>query len=227
MLKVNHVCKQVRTGNEDFSIIDDINLETKDGEMVAICGHSGSGKSTLLGIMSGIDCPTKGEVWFNDINLYLLKKAKLAKMRNKYFGIVFQNYNLIKGMTAFENVEIPQLLAAKEDRKKKNPLELLELVGLHEKAKTKVSYLSGGEQQRISIARALAQEPSIIFADEPTGALDYENSQLIMNLFLKIKKELKVSIILVTHEKEIAKFADRIVMLDYGNIKNISVKKNE
>ncbi|RDY33236.1 ABC transporter ATP-binding protein [Lachnotalea glycerini] len=221
MLKAKNVCKQVKCGNEKLTIVHDINLEVSQGEMVAICGHSGSGKSTLLGILSGIDTPTTGEVCYNDVNLYNVKESELAQFRNRNFGIVFQNYNLIKELSAFENVEVPLLLASKKSRNKKSPVELLELVGLDkEKINTKVSYLSGGEQQKVSIARALIQEPGIIFADEPTGALDYDNSCMIMELFLRIKKELNKSIVIVTHDEEIARVADRKIILNYGEIQS-------
>lgn len=222
MLIAKNVCKRVKCGSEDLTILNNINMKIAEGEMVAICGHSGSGKSTLLGILSGIDCPNEGEVWYNNINLYNLKENELSQFRNKNVGIVFQNYNLIKELSAIENVEVPQLLSTRKNNKKRNPVELLELVGLGQKINTKVSSLSGGEQQRVSIARALIQEPQIIFADEPTGALDYESSKMVMELFLKIKKDLKVNIILVTHDNEIAEMADRRIILNYGEIQKIS-----
>lgn len=219
MLESKNVYKQITSGNEKLTIVDNISLKIQDGEMVAICGHSGSGKSTLLGILSGINEPTEGNVFYNDRNLYDMNEGELSQFRNRNFGIVFQNYHLLKELSAYENVEIPLLLSEKKYRKKKDPAELLKLTGLGEKINTKVSYLSGGEQQRVAIARALIQEPGILFADEPTGALDYENSQMIMELFLKIKNELNVSIVMVTHDEEVAAFADRKIVLNYGKIK--------
>ena len=218
MLIAKNICKRVKCGSEELTIVNNINMKIAEGEMVAICGHSGSGKSTLLGILSGIDCPNEGEVWYNDINLYRLKENELSQFRNKNVGIVFQNYNLIKELSAIENVKVPQLLSTRKNNKERNPVELLELVGLGEKINTKVSNLSGGEQQRVSIARALIQEPQIIFADEPTGALDYASSKMVMELFLKIKNDLKVTIILVTHDNEIAEMADRRIILNYGEM---------
>lgn len=218
MLIAKNICKRVKCGSEELTIVNNINMKIAEGEMVAICGHSGSGKSTLLGILSGIDCPNEGEVWYNDINLYRLKENELSQFRNKNVGIVFQNYNLIKELSAIENVKVPQLLSTRKNNKERNPVVLLELVGLGQKINTKVSNLSGGEQQRVSIARALIQEPQIIFADEPTGALDYASSKMVMELFLKIKNDLKVTIILVTHDNEIAEMADRRIILNYGEM---------
>ena len=187
---------------------------------MAVCGHSGSGKSSLLAVMSGIDMPTEGNVTINDINLYSMSRSGLARFRNENIGIIFQNFNLIDGLTAKENIEIPQLLAAKNKRKKTDPQHLLELVGLVDKANTPVENLSCGEQQRIAIARAVMQMPCVIFADEPTGSLDYENSIIVLELFQRIRKEMNTSVVIVTHEKYVAQTADKIIRLKYGKIEN-------
>lgn len=217
MLTVENISKKIKIGNKEIEILRNINIEIEDGEMVAICGKSGSGKSSILGIMSGIDKPTSGKVIYNGDDIYSLSESKLAQMRNLHFGIIFQNYQLIPELTVLENVEVPLLLCNKEKNKKQDLIAILQKVGLQESLHTKVSLLSGGEQQKVAIARALAQQPTIIFADEPTGALDYENSRTVLELLLMIQKELKVSIVLVTHDRSVAEMADRIVEMDYGN----------
>lgn len=219
MLILENISKKIRIGDKEIEILKNINIEIEDGEMVAICGKSGCGKSTLLGTMSGIDKPTTGSVYYNGDDIYSLSDTKLAQMRNLHFGIIFQDYQLIPELTVLENIEVPLLLRNTDKKKKQNLIEVLQKVDLQENMNTKVSLLSGGEQQRVAIARALVQQPSIIFADEPTGALDFENSCAVMDLLLMIKKELKVSIVLVTHDRSVAENADRIIEMDYGIIK--------
>lgn len=216
MLVIKDISKKVQIGNKEMEILKDINLEIKEGEIVSICGRSGGGKSTLLGIMSGIDKPTDGKVLYNDTDIYSLPESKLAQMRNSHFGIIFQDYQLISEMSVIENVEVPLLLSQKPKMKKNDLVDILHKVGMEGSENTKVSLLSGGEKQRVAIARVIAQHPEIIFADEPTGALDYDNSRAIMSLLLKIRKEFHTSIVLVTHDISVAKLADRIVSLDYG-----------
>lgn len=221
MLKIENVSKKIVIGNKEIDILKNINMTVKEGEMVAICGKSGSGKSTLLGIMSGIDQPTSGKVLYKGEDIYSLSESKLAQVRNLRFGIIFQDYQLIQNLSVLENMEVPLLLRSKTEKniKKQHLIEIMNDVGLHNCENLKVSALSGGEQQRVAIARAIVQQPAIIFADEPTGALDYENSRRVMELLLMLKKEYKVSIVLVTHDWSIANMAERVVEMDYGMIR--------
>lgn len=219
MLSIENVSKKIKVANKEMEILTDVTFEMKRGEMIAICGKSGSGKSSLLSIMSGIDKPTTGKVVFNGEEIYTLSEGKLAQLRNEHFGIIFQNYQLIPELTVLENIEIPILLRKKIEKKNIDMLSILEKVGLQNNAHTKVSLLSGGEQQRVAVARALVQRPSIIFADEPTGALDFENSAIIMELLLMIKREFQIGIFLVTHDSSLAEMADRIIEMDYGKMK--------
>lgn len=218
MLKVIHVTKVVNSGKNELTVLKDINLNIPKSEIISICGPSGSGKSTLMAIMSGIDKPTLGEVIINDCNIYSLNERKLSRFRNENVGIVFQNSNLISSLSVLENVQVPQYLAARGKRSKKKAKDIINALGIGDKIKTKIGCLSGGEQQRVAIARALIQEPGIIFADEPTGSLDYENGMLILELLKKVNIEFGVTIILVTHDKNIAQLTDKIVYLNQGEI---------
>lgn len=216
MIKVKGVTKKIISGNNKIEILKNVNLTVNNAEILAVIGHSGSGKSSLLAIMSGIDKPDEGDVLVNDINIYSLGENALAQFRNKNFGIIFQTFNLISNLSAEENVEIPKLLASKRNRKQTKAASLLELVGMKDKLGVKVANLSGGEQQRVAIARSLIQKPKFLFADEPTGSLDYENTVNILNLFQQIRDELHVSVVMVTHDDYVAQNADRIIKLNYG-----------
>lgn len=224
MIEVKSITKRIVSGGSKIEIIKDVSLSVKAAEILAIVGHSGSGKSSLLAIMSGIDKPDEGDVFVNGKSIYLLSENALAQFRNKNFGIVFQSFNLIANLSAEENVEIPKLLAGKKDRKQTKAADLLELVGMKDKLGVKVASLSGGEQQRVAIARALIQEPQFLFADEPTGSLDYENTSNILNLFKKIRDELRVSVIMVTHDDYVAENANRVVRLNYGVLEDAGHK---
>lgn len=218
MIAINGVTKTIENGGEKQTLLDNISMNVKKTEFVAICGSSGSGKSTLLSVMSGIDKPNKGKVIIDDIDIYDLNNSQLAKFRNENIGIVFQNFNLISSLSVLENVEVPLYLAKMKNKSRKNAAELLEILGLKNKKTSKVGNLSGGEQQRVAIARALIQNPKIIFADEPTGALDYETGNLILDLLKEIRDEYFLTIVLVTHEKYIAELADRTLILKKNRI---------
>lgn len=220
MIEVKGVTKSIVCGNDEMEILQNINLRVDKAEILAIVGHSGSGKSSLLAIMSGIDKPNKGSVWVDNTDIYSLSENKLSQFRNQHFGIIFQTFNLIPNLSAEENVEIPKLLASKANRKNQKASDLLELVGMRDKLNVKVANLSGGEQQRVAIARSLIQEPKFLFADEPTGSLDSENTVNILNLFKKIRNELNVSIVMVTHDDYVAQNADRTINLNYGIIES-------
>lgn len=219
MIKLNEVSKKVENGfGNSLSILENVELEIQKSEYIAICGPSGCGKSTLLSIIGGIDKPSTGSVVIDNITIYDLPPAELSYYRNENIGIVFQKFNLIQSLSIIENVEVPQYLARKGKKSDNNAKELLEIMGLKDKLKLKVSNLSGGEQQRVAIARALIQKPKILLADEPTGSLDYISGQLIMSLFSKIAKELGVTVVLVTHDRDITKLTDRIVYLKSGKL---------
>ena len=207
--------------NKDVHIpvINGINLEIQEGEFLAIVGRSGSGKSTLMQLMSGILVPTKGDIYYKGKNINILNSKERARFRNREIGFIFQSFFVEKNLTAYENVEIPLLLQEKNKHQRKQKIEeALKVVGLEKRMKHKPVELSGGEIQRLCTARALVTNPSIIFADEPTGQLDSTTAEEIMKLFLKLKQDNK-TIIMVTHNEEDAKkYADRIIRIQDGKI---------
>lgn len=209
ILKLENVTKRYKTKVENLTILSNINLEISEGDLVSIQGKSGSGKTTLLNLIGLLDTKYEGKIdYINHIN-----EKNLEKIRAKNVGFVFQFHYLLPEFTALENVMLPAL-ALKEKEKveiEKRAKELLEVVGLKDRLNFYPSELSGGQKQRVAIARALINQPKIILADEPTGNLDDENSQKINNLFIKLNKEEKQTIILVTHSTELANIADKKV----------------
>ncbi|MEM0363511.1 MAG: ABC transporter ATP-binding protein [Sulfolobaceae archaeon] len=199
--------------------LSNINLEINEGEFIAILGPSGSGKTTLLLILGILDRPTQGKVYINNKDVTRMSDSEISKIRNEYIGFVFQNYNLIPRLTVFQNVELP-LVARGIPKKKREEIviEALKLVGIESLIKKRASELSGGQQQRVAIARALAQNPKIILADEPTGNLDSVNAKIVMDTFKKINEELKTTIVVVTHDKEVASYARRKIFIRDGKI---------
>ena len=217
MLTVKNLYKTYGSGDIKVEVLKDINLAINQGEFVAIVGASGSGKSTLLHAMAGIDKPTKGNVIIDNENIYDLNTDNLAIFRRRKIGFVFQAFNLIPVLTLEENIELPVLLDhEKPDKDYLN--ELLNLLELKDRKNHIPSQLSGGQQQRAAIARALIYKPSIIFADEPTGNLDKENSKEVMELLKVSSKKYKQTLVVVTHDLEIASAADRIITLSDGKI---------
>ncbi|HHY18330.1 MAG TPA: ABC transporter ATP-binding protein [Firmicutes bacterium] len=208
--------KTYRDGERETEVLRGINLEIKKGEFVAIAGPSGSGKSTLLGLLAGLDKPTTGHVFIGENEITSLGENKLAKIRGKMLGFVFQSFNLIPTLTALENVELPLLLNGISEPKRAK--ELLDLVGLSHRNKHYPTQLSGGEQQRVAIARALVCEPPIILADEPTGNLDSKNSQIIKDLLFRLCQDQEKTVLVVTHDLEFAKQAQRIIHINDGQI---------
>lgn len=215
-IEVRNLNKTINNNNSKLEILKDINLNINEGEYVSIMGPSGSGKSTLLGILSCIDRQFSGYAKINGINVRNLNEDKLAEFRNKNIGIVFQSFNLIPVLNAEENIETPLFFSEKEIDSKKKVKELLELVGLEEKGKSMPRQLSGGEQQRVAIARALAAEPKILFADEPTGALDSKNSKMVLDIFDKFKEKYNMTILMITHDRKVAERAERILKIEDG-----------
>lgn len=218
MLTIKEVCKTYGSGEAKVDALKNISLTINQGEFVAIVGASGSGKSTLLHAMAGLDKPTEGNIIIDNQDIYTLDGENLAVFRRRKIGFVFQSFNLIDVLTLEENIQLPVLLDhQKIDKDYLN--ELLDLLGLRDRKDHLPSQLSGGQQQRAAIARALIYKPSIIFADEPTGNLDKENSKEVMELLKLSSKKYKQTLVVVTHDLEIASAADRIITLSDGEIR--------
>jgi putative ABC transport system ATP-binding protein len=216
MIKLENIAKVYRMGEVEVYALKGVSLTIKPGEMVSIVGASGSGKSTLLHILGCLDRPSSGQYILDGVDVSRLNDDKLAEMRNKKFGFVFQDFNLLSRATALANVELP-LIYGGGGQKHQKALEALERVGLGERAKHKPTELSGGEQQRVAIARALVNSPSIIFADEPTGNLDSVSTKEIVSIFKKLNKD-GITIIMVTHEADIASQTKRTIRLRDGEV---------
>jgi putative ABC transport system ATP-binding protein len=222
MIKLNNLQKTYITGPVKTHVLKGISFKVNSGEFVAIKGPSGSGKSTLMHIMSLLDRPTGGSYFFEEENVNSFSDEKLARMRNKKMGFIFQSFNLMKRMTVFENVRLPLLYNEKDipDKKEeKLTSEVIKQVGLSHRKNYYPNQLSGGEQQRVAIARALVNNPSIIFADEPTGNLDSKTGKTIMMLLQELNEKGN-TIIMVTHEKYTSQHAKRIIELKDGKIVN-------
>ncbi len=211
----------------DLEILKGINLEINNGEFVAIMGPSGSGKSTLMNILGCLDTPTSGEYVLDGENVENLSADELAVIRNKKIGFVFQGFNLLSRTSAIENVELPMVYAGQPDAvREEKARKALESVGLAERMYHLPNQLSGGQQQRVAIARAIVNEAPIIFADEPTGNLDTKMSEEIMRLFTELNQKFNRTIILVTHEEDIALYAKRIIKIVDGEIHSDITNKN-
>lgn len=218
LLRVEHLSKIYGKGQNEVRALDDVSLTVEKGEFVAIVGASGSGKSTLLHLIGGVDRPTGGKVFINDTDIFALNDDKLAIFRRRQVGIIYQFYNLIPILNVEENIALPLEL----DERKVEPKEMEEMLqrlGLLERRTHLPNELSGGQQQRTSIGRALITGPSLILADEPTGNLDTKSGNEIMELLKKSNRELKQTIIMITHNMELAREADRIIMIEDGKIK--------
>jgi putative ABC transport system ATP-binding protein len=220
ILELNNIYKNYHQGKMDVPVLKDVSLKVEEGAYMAIMGPSGSGKSTLMNIIGCLDKPTSGNYIFGDEDMLKYNDSELSTVRLKNIGFVFQNFNLLPRQSALDNVALP-LLYAGIARKERNQIakEALERVGLGDRIEFKPTQLSGGEKQRIAIARAIVNNPNILLADEPTGALDSQSGEQVMELFNKLNKE-GVTIIMITHEREIAEHAERIVMIRDGEIVN-------
>ena len=226
LIQLKNIHKSYPLDGFDLEILKGINLEIAAGEFVAIMGPSGSGKSTLMNILGCLDTPTSGEYILDGENIEHLSGDQLAEIRNRKIGFVFQGFNLLSRTSAIENVELPMVYAGVADEERTERAEkALNSVGLHERMHHQPNQLSGGQQQRVAIARAIVNEAPIIFADEPTGNLDTKMSVEIMDLFTKLNKELHRTIILVTHEEDIALYANRIIKIVDGEIHSDIVNK--
>ena len=223
-IEVKNLSKVYGSGEAEVTALKNIDLNIEQGEFVAIVGQSGSGKSTLLHLIGGGDISSSGEVIIDGKNIYKLKEKELSILRRRKLGFIFQFFNLIPVLTAQENIEMPVLLDnEKIDKKYMN--ELLRILGLEERKNNYPSQLSGGQQQRVSIGRALANKPSIILADEPTGNLDSKNSKEVLELLKYCAKKYNQTLILITHDINIAKSADRVITIEDGEITSDEVIK--
>lgn len=217
IVKTKHLKKYYRLGTHTVKALDDVNFAVREQEFVAIIGKSGSGKSTLLHMIGGLDTSTSGEVYVGDQALGKLSKEQLTIFRRRKVGFVFQNYNLVPDLNVYENVVLPIELDGKRiDREFVD--EILELLKLDEKREALPNTLSGGQQQRVAIARAIASKPSIILADEPTGNLDTATSHDVMGLLKMVARQFRQTVILITHDQDIAQMADRIVRIEDGHV---------
>ena len=217
ILKIENITKKYANGDKELYALDDVSFTVTQGEFIAIVGPSGSGKSTLLHMIGGIDKPTNGKVYINGTDISSLKTDKMTIFRRRNIGIVYQFYNLIPTLNAEDNIILPVLLDGKKvDKEKLN--EIIKLLKIEDRRKAMPSQLSGGEQQRVSIGRALMNNPSIILADEPTGNLDSMASKEIVEIFKYYNKAYKQTLIIVTHDEKIALQADRIIKLKDGKI---------
>ena len=218
MVRVEQLDKQVISPEGPLLILDNLHFSIARGERVAVIGASGSGKSTLLGLLAGLDTPTQGRVWLSGVDLGGLDEDGRALLRAQRVGFVFQSFQLLAGLTALENVMLPLELAAQPDARRQ-ALELLERVGLQARARHYPPQLSGGEQQRVAIARAFAGNPDLLFADEPTGNLDQHTGHRIIELLFALNREQGTTLVLVTHDPELAAYCDRTLELDGGRLR--------
>lgn len=217
LLRVEHLCKTYGTGENQVKALDDVSFSVNRGEFVAIIGPSGSGKSTLLHLLGGVDKPTSGKVYVDGCDVYAQNEEKLAIFRRRQVGLIYQFYNLIPVLDVVENMTLPVLLdGQKVNSKRLN--ELLDTLGLRGRERHLPNQLSGGQQQRVSIGRALMNAPAVVLADEPTGNLDSKNSQEIVELLRLSNRTYHQTLIVITHDEQLALQADRIIAIEDGKI---------
>ena len=219
MIRVDHVTKSYRRDRIEIPVLRDISIDVPTGEFLALMGPSGSGKTTLLNLIAGIDRPNAGKVVVNGTDIATLGESELARWRARHVGFIFQFYNLLPVLTAFENVELPLLLTGLSRREKREHVDAaLNLVGLGDRVHHYPKQLSGGQEQRVAIARAIVTDPTILVADEPTGDLDKVSAGEIMDLLDRLNKEFKKTIVMVTHDPRAAEKAHKAMHLDKGEL---------
>ncbi len=219
IIRIRDIWKIYNLGEVKVTVLRGLNLDIGEGEFIAIMGPSGSGKSTAMNLIGCLDVPTKGSIYLDNHDISKLHESDLAQIRGRKIGFVFQQFNLISSLNALENVMLPMIFQGISTKERKDKaLNLLNLVGLGDRVNHKPLQLSGGEQQRVAIARALANNPEILLADEPTGNLDTKTGKEIMELLVKLHEKENKTIILITHDKNIARFAHRIVHLRDGRL---------
>ncbi len=217
MIATQHVTMQLEAGGEMVRILDDVTLEIPDKQTVAIVGPSGSGKSTLLGLIAGLDRPTSGTIWLNGVDITALGEKAMARLRLASIGYIFQSFHLIPTLTALENVSIPLELAG-DTRSRERARDLLEEVGLGHRMSHYPVQLSGGEQQRVAVARAFACRPPILLADEPTGNLDSATGRQVIELIMSLHRDAGTTLVLVTHDPQLAATMERVITIRDGRI---------
>lgn len=224
VIEVRNVKKVYRMGSERITAVDDASFDIYKGEFCCLLGTSGSGKSTLLNLMAGIEKLTSGQIIIKGKNIHKMSEKNLAKFRQKYLGFVFQSYNLMNSMTALENVEFPLVFKRiPPKRRKKMARDMLVKVGLKTRLEHKPKQMSGGQQQRVGIARAFVAKPEIVFADEPTGNLDTKTTMEVMELIREVARANNQTIVMVTHDRRLAEFADKIIHILDGKIQSIDL----
>lgn len=219
VLRVENARKDLKVGEVTVQALRGVSMNVQRGEFLSIIGPSGSGKSTLLGLIGGLDTPTEGKIYIDGVDITKLNERKLTRIRNEKIGFVFQFFNLVPTLTAAENVALPVQFSRKgRNNPQKRAKELLDMLGLGDRLHHRPNQLSGGQQQRVAIARALANEPSLILGDEPTGNLDTESGEIVMNALKAVQRDTDTTLILVTHDMFIAEQANRIINLVDGKI---------
>ncbi|MFN5175302.1 MAG: ABC transporter ATP-binding protein [Ignavibacteria bacterium] len=219
IITISHLTKTYKRDKQEITVLKDVSLDIAQGDFVALMGPSGSGKTTLLNIIAGIDRPTNGEVKIDGTNIGVLSETELAKWRSRHIGFIFQFYNLIPVLTAFENVELPLMLTPLSKSERRRQVELaLSVVGLADRMDHYPKQLSGGQEQRVAIARAIASDPDIFVADEPTGDLDRVSAEEILTLLERLNKEFGKTIVMVTHDPQAAHRANIVHHLEKGDL---------
>lgn len=228
MLSISSLYKSYSVAGDQFNVLKDVSLHVKEGEFVAVIGPSGSGKSTLLAVSAGLDKADSGSVLLNGVSLFEKSEDELAKIRGKQIGFIFQNFQLIKTLNALENVSLPLALTTNlsEKRIQEKAMYWLERVGIAHRARNFPSQLSGGEEQRVAIARSFIHEPKILFADEPTANLDTKNGENIMSLLKELNRDRGSTLLVVTHDSKVAALADRVLEMKEGTIVQTQKKKS-
>lgn len=226
LLELQSITKKYRLGDNIITALDNVSLTIGEGEFLAVVGTSGCGKTTLMNVSAGLERPTKGNVIFRKTILSNLKEKQMVLFRRRYMGFVFQSYNLLPTLTALENVALPLMFDGFGKREREmNAFHMLDMLGLKDRYKHKPNELSGGQQQRVSIARALVTKPHIIFADEPTGNLDSTTTKDILNQLKEIIRKNNQTLIMVTHDQNIAGFADKLIFMSDGKIISSELRK--
>lgn len=228
IIQIKDVKKVYRMGHEKIVAISRISLNIQQGEICCLLGKSGSGKSTLLNLIAGLEKPTKGSIVFNQKHIEFMNENQLASFRQQYVGFVFQSYNLLSTLTALENVSLPLIFKKVPPKERtKRAMDMLRAVGLEDRANHKPSEMSGGQQQRVSIARAFINHPQVVFADEPTGNLDTKTTYEMMDLITDLAQQNNQTLVIVTHDLEIADYADRVIHLSDGKIEKIEYNQRK
>ncbi len=226
LIEVKNAIKTYQTGDDSFNALNDVSLSIDEGEFVAIMGASGSGKSTFMNMLGTLDKPNSGSYFLDGIDMLSLGSNELAEVRNIKMGFVFQGFNLISRTSALENVELPMIYKGiQEEERRIRAKEALKIVGLENREDHMPNQMSGGQQQRVAIARAIVNDPPLILADEPTGNLDTKTSIEVMEFFVKLNEQMNKTIVLVTHEPDIAEYCKRVVRFKDGNIISDEVKR--